>query len=132
MKRSDIIIIIVVAVLLALAFVSSRSNTSSVTFSKAIEKPGVEFRINGKLFTEKPVVYDPETNPSLTTFYMEDKEGVVKQVFLHKAMPQGFMQSESINLSKTSYRESDGTFHAEEIQLKCPSKYNEQNHLVTE
>ena len=132
MKRSDIIIVIVVAVLIGAALLTSQSNTSSVTFNKAIENPGVEYVISGKLFTELPVEYDPETNPGLTTFYMEDKEGVIKQVFLHKAMPQGFMQSESINLRETSFHQNDGTIHAKEIQLKCPSKYNEQNHIVSE
>ena len=41
MKRSDIIIVIVVAVLIGTALFTSQSNTSSVTFNKAIENLGL-------------------------------------------------------------------------------------------
>ena len=77
-----------------------------------------------------PIIKDESESARLAGFGISNP--TVQQVFLHKAMPQGFMQSESINLRETSFHQNDGTIHAKEIQLKCPSKYNEQNHIVSE
>jgi cytochrome c-type biogenesis protein CcmE len=45
------------------------------------------------------------------------------------AQPQGLLQSESIVIDG-SYK--DGAFHASDMLLKCPSKYNSENHLIAD
>ena len=63
------------------------------------------------------------------SFYMVDSEGQTMEVHLHMAQPQGLLQSESIVIDGV-YK--DGAFHATDMLLKCPSKYNSDNHLITD
>ena len=62
------------------------------------------------------------SNPDEFLFSMIDNKGVVKQVVLHKSKPQDFEKSEQIVLIG---KMKDGNFHANDILMKCPSKYNE-------
>ena len=71
--------------------------------------------------------YDPQVNTSLTKFHLTDKSGAVHEVWLEKAKPTGLERSESIDLYGKA---GDGHFRATEMLMKCPSKYNEQNHLL--
>jgi cytochrome c-type biogenesis protein CcmE len=59
---------------------------------------------------------------------MLDDKGVRKEVKLLKAKPQDFERSESVVLIG---KVENDTFHAKEILMKCPSKYNEQNQIET-
>ena len=55
-------------------------------------------------------------------FSLIDNKGISKQVVLHKSKPQDFEKSEQIVL----IGKMDGTeFHANDILMKCPSKYND-------
>ncbi|MGB2424261.1 MAG: cytochrome c maturation protein CcmE, partial [Flavobacteriales bacterium] len=79
------------------------------------------------LAVDFPVEYDPQKNTSLTKFHLTDKSGAVREVWLEKAKPTGLERSESVDL----YGKADGEhFRATEMLMKCPSKYNEQNHLL--
>ena len=129
MKRSQIFLLILVALLVGLLVFTYSSSNQSVTFAKAVEKAGVEVTITGTLHNEEPVIYNPEEHASLTKFHMEDTEGQIMEVHLQMAQPQGLLQSESIVIDG-SY--SNGVFHATDMLLKCPSKYNSENHLITE
>ena len=67
-------------------------------------------------------MYNPSVNPDLFTFFMVDNKGEEKKVLLHKSKPQDFERSEQIVLIGKA---QGGEFHADEILMKCPSKYNE-------
>lgn len=129
MKRSHLIILLMIGALVGTLIGTFTSTSRSVTFDQAFEEPGVEFKVSGTLHKEKPVEYDPEEDAGLTRFHMADKDGKVVEVHLHKAQPQGLLQSESIDLYG---RVVNGEFHASEMLLKCPSKYNSENHLISE
>lgn len=129
MKRSHIVLLILVALMVGLLVFTYSSSNQSVTFAQAVENTGVEVTITGTLYKEEPVIYDPEENASLTKFHMVDSEDQIMEVHLHMAQPQGLLQSESIVIDG-EYR--DGIFHAVDMLLKCPSKYNSENHLITE
>ena len=129
MKRSHIVLLILVALLVGLLVFTYSSSNQSVTFAQATEKAGVEVTITGTLHKEEPVIYNPEEHASLTKFHMKDSEGQIMEVHLQMAQPQGLLQSESIVIDG-SY--SNGIFHATDMLLKCPSKYNSENHLITE
>ena len=129
MKNKHIISLIIVALFVGLLIFTLKSANQHVTFAEALENPGTEVSISGTLYKESPVLYDPETNASLTIFKLIDDEGNVLEVHLNKAQPQGLLQSESIVLDG---QVRDGIFHASEMLLKCPSKYNEKNHLISE
>ncbi len=129
MKRSHIVLLLLLALLVGLLIFTYSSSNQSVTFAQAAEKVGMEVTITGTLHKEKPVIYKPEEHVSLTKFHMEDSEGQIMEVHLQMAQPQGLLQSESIVIDG-SY--SNGIFHATDMLLKCPSKYNSENHLITE
>jgi cytochrome c-type biogenesis protein CcmE len=127
MKRSQIVIL--VAVIAAMGFVISSISDSSTyaDFSEAFAHTDEEYHVVGQLNKEEDVIYAPEINPTLTEFSLVDNNGETKKVKLYKAKPQDFERSESIVLIGEA--KADGYFHANEILMKCPSKYNEQNQV---
>jgi cytochrome c-type biogenesis protein CcmE len=127
MKRTHIILLLLVAGLMGTFIATITSTSRSVGFNTAFQDPGVEFKVSGTLVTSEPIEYDPQVNTGLTKFHMMDKEGVIREVWLEKAKPTGLERSESIDL----YGKANGDhFRATEMLMKCPSKYNEQNHLL--
>jgi cytochrome c-type biogenesis protein CcmE len=128
MKRSHIIAIVVIAVAIA-AIVGSLTETSTYAdFAEAYSNPGREYHVVGTLDRSADIIYNPQQDPNLTTFTMLDDKGVRKEVKLLKAKPQDFERSESVVLIG---KVENDTFHAKEILMKCPSKYNEQNQIET-
>lgn len=122
MKKIHIIGIIIIAVCIGFIMTSLSDSTTYATFTEAAVNPGTEFHVVGKLNKDKETVYDPAVNANLFTFYMLDREGVERRVLLHKSKPQDFERSEQIVLiGKYEGQE----FHAHEILMKCPSKYND-------
>ena len=129
MSRTNIVVLLLVAVLMGTLFSVFTTNSESVVFARAFAEPGIEFKVSGTLDTDHPVVYDPEVSVSRTRFHMRDKEGEVREVILNKPKPTGLEQSESIDLYG---RVVDGQFIAGEMLMKCPSKYNEQSHSLSD
>lgn len=122
MKRLHIVALILIAVAIAGIAISASNYTTYEGFTQANEKEGVVFKIVGDLDLDGEMIYEPEVNPNLFTFYMKDKEGVSQKVIYKDAKPQDFERSESLVLTGKS---ENGVFHAEQILMKCPSKYVE-------
>ena len=122
MKKSHIIAIIIIAVAIG-ALVTTLGNTSTYAdFSEAMKSPDSEFHVVGKLNKAKPTEYHPEVDADEFMFYMIDNNGMEQKVVLHKTKPQDFERSEQIVIIGKMH---DGAFHANEILMKCPSKYND-------
>lgn len=122
MKKIHIVGILVIAVAIGVIFTSMRNTTSYADFTEAIANPGKEYHVVGKLDKTKPQIYDPKINPDEFSFSMVDNKGVEKQVVLHKNKPQDFERSEQIVLIGEMKGDE---FHANDILMKCPSKYND-------
>jgi cytochrome c-type biogenesis protein CcmE len=129
MSRTNIFVILLVAILMGSLFSVFSQNSESVVFERAFAEPGVEFKISGTLNTDHPVLYDPEVSVTETRFHMRDKDWVTHPVILREAKPTGLEQSESIDLYGQVV---NGEFIAGEMLMKCPSKYNEQSHDLAE
>lgn len=127
MKKSEIALIILAGVAIAAMVAALGGSGKAEVFSTAYANPGKDYKINGKLVREEPIIYNPEENAALTIFTMKDSEGGTSKVYLNEAKQQGFEQSESINLF--GYVE-DGKFYGHDMQMKCPSKYNDQKHMI--
>jgi cytochrome c-type biogenesis protein CcmE len=122
MKKIHILGIIIIAIAIGAILTTLNSTSTYASFTEAYESPDNEFHIVGKLDKEKEMVYDPKADANIFTFYMKDNAGVEKKVVLHKNKPQDFERSEQIVLiGKASGEE----FHASDILMKCPSKYND-------
>jgi len=122
MKKLHIVGIIVIAVAIGVIFVSLKNTSTYADFTEAISNPDKEFHVVGKLDRAQPQIYDPRVNPDEFLFSMIDNKGVMKQVVLHKSKPQDFEKSEQIVLIGKMQGDN---FHANDILMKCPSKYND-------
>lgn len=122
MKKSHIIIILVIAAAV-MAMITTMGDASTYeTFASANLYPGKEFHVVGTLVKEKEMQYNPEIDPNSFIFYLEDKENEVKKVIFKGAKPQDFERSEQIVLTGKVLGEE---FIASKILMKCPSKYND-------
>lgn len=122
MKKSHIVLIIVIAVAVG-AIISSIADASTYAqFSVAEQNPDEEFQVVGQLNKEKEIHYSPNENANLFSFYMIDNGGVERKVFFQGAKPQDFERSDQVVVTG---KFKDGAFHAEKILMKCPSKYND-------
>ena len=122
MKKIHILGIIIIAVAIGAILTTLNSTSTYASFTEASQSPDNEFHVVGKLDKEKEMVYDPQVDANIFTFYMKDNSGTEKKVILHKNKPQDFDRSEQIVLIGKVNGEN---FEASDILMKCPSKYND-------
>ena len=123
MKKTHIFILVFVVAAVGV-ILSLFANTSTYTdFSAAVDNPGKEFHVIGKLVKDKPIVYDTKVDANKFTFYMTDQKGVERLVTYKGAKPQDFEKSEQVVV--IGKIEND-EFLASSLLLKCPSKYNDE------
>lgn len=125
MKRSHIIAIALIAVAIAALVGSLWDSSTYADVSEAMAFPDREFHVVGTLDRSQPVVYEPSIDPGKTHFSINDLKGRTCRVELDMAKPADLDRSERVVL--IGRMGTDGTFHAKDMLLKCPSKYNEQN-----
>lgn len=122
MKKTHIIAIVIIAIAIG-ALIATLGNTSTYAdFGEAMKNPDAEYHVVGKLNKEKPTEYNPAVNADEFMFFMLDNNGLEKKVVLHKTKPQDFERSEQIVIIG---KMKGDEFHANEILMKCPSKYND-------
>lgn len=127
MKRSHIIAITIIAVAVAALMGSLMDSSTYADLGQAFAEPGKEFHVVGTLDRSQPVVYEPSMNASLTEFHINDLKGRNCRVKLAMPKPTDLDRSERVVLIGSA--DADGTFHAQNMLLKCPSKYNEENKI---
>lgn len=119
MKRNHVIALIMIAVAVG-AILSTLGDASTyVSFSQAENDPGEVYTVIGTLDTNKNMHYEARSN--LFTFHAVDKDGQTRKVFYPQPKPQDFERAEEVTMKGYA---KDGDFYAEEILMKCPSKYN--------
>lgn len=122
MKKLHVIGIVIIALAIGVIFVSLKDTSTYADFEEAISNPDKEYHVVGKLDKTQPQVYEPKINADQFIFSMIDNKGLSKRVVLHKSKPQDFEKSEQLVLiGKMEGQE----FHANDILMKCPSKYND-------
>jgi cytochrome c-type biogenesis protein CcmE len=132
MKKSNIFLVIILGVAVAIV-VSTANNTSKyVDFAEASSMAAVgsnqKVHIIGVLKRDQnnePVglEYDPIKDPNTMRFVLVDEKGASHQVVSNPPTSmQDFLKSEKVVIEG---RMRDGQFVASEILLKCPSKYEE-------
>jgi cytochrome c-type biogenesis protein CcmE len=125
MKKSHIIMILIIAVILGLMVTSLMGKSRTyATFSEASEHPHRSYDIVGKLDTTKAIVYDAIVNPDEFSFYMYDELNRSSKVIVHQPKPQDFERSTQVVASGKMEGE---VFMAKSVLLKCPSKYEGQS-----
>ncbi|MFK8164088.1 MAG: cytochrome c maturation protein CcmE [Lewinella sp.] len=126
MKKTYILALIMVIVATGLVLTAGGEVAPYANFEKAAET-GESVKLVGNLVKDKPMVFEPLKDPNKFSFFLEDQEGNEREVILLKGKPQDFEMSESIVLTGRMEGEK---FIAKDIQLKCPSKYKDEESMI--
>jgi len=121
MKKTEIVLILLIAVIIGVVLSLTYNASTYITFADAEKRMGKEFTVIGDLNKEKEISFEPRLN--LLTFYATDSLSNERKVYYHDAKPQDFERSEKITMTGFA---TDSGFVANTILMKCPSKYNEQ------
>ena len=122
MKSSYIIALVLILVSIGIFISASADVSTYATFGTAITSQ-CRVKIAGTLDKNKTMEYDPTVDADRFVFHMSDSDGVSNKVILQKPKPQDFERSEQIVLTGAM---ENGAFVADEILMKCPSKYKEE------
>lgn len=125
MKRSHIAIIVIIAIAIGAIMVTINDASTYVGFAQANATPGTKYTVIGYLDKDKPMNFSPRDQRF--TFTAIDKEGYKRTVIYNQPKPQDFERSEEITMKGYA---TDTAFVAEEILMKCPSKYNDRNKIA--
>lgn len=126
MKKTHIILIVAIAVMAGVIVALTFQTSTYGTFADAVENPEMDCKIVGTLDRTQTLSYDPQINPNECSFYLKDKKGEIKKVVLHQAKPRDLEKSGAADEIVVTGNFLNGEFHVKKdnIQLKCPSKYN--------
>jgi len=128
MKKSSIILIVIIAVAISMILVIYTDSSTYSNFTEAREKK-TELYVVGVLNKEKELIYNPVEDANHFSFYMYDNDSTECQIVFKGSKPQDIERSEQIVLTG---KMEGNTFHASKILMKCPSKYNQDQMEVIE
>lgn len=113
-----------VAIIAAVAIIVSASQDVSTyaTFADASSNSS-RVKIAGEIDKNYDIEYDPIATPNSYVFHMLDSKGASQKVIVKMPKPQDFEMSETVVVTG---KMKDEAFVASDIQLKCPSKYKDE------
>jgi cytochrome c-type biogenesis protein CcmE len=130
MKKSHIILIIVIAAAIAVLITSTGDASTYVGFNEAYEMATAgnknDIHVVGVLKKDDAgniIGIEQGLDKVSFSFIMIDEKGKEQKVYYNEPMPQDFTKSEKVVVIG-SY--SGDAFKANKILLKCPSKYQEE------
>ena len=131
MKNTSAISIVFISIIVIIIISTFGDASTYVTFSKAkdVYESGslTKFHVVGKLNKDEDnnIQGLMKSDDKMSfTFQMIDEDGIKEKVFYGEPMPPDFLLSEQVVVIG-GYE--NNTFVADDILLKCPSKYTEEN-----
>jgi cytochrome c-type biogenesis protein CcmE len=131
MKKSHILILVVIAAAIAIIVSTAGDASTYVTFdeAQAMSTSGnkKEIHVGGEVKKDNSghvIGIEEGADKVSFSFIMIDDRGREQQVVYNQPMPADFTRSEKVVVIGTY---DDHNFRASKILLKCPSKYQEQN-----
>ena len=128
MKRNHIIALVVIALLVGALMVTIQDASTYATFEMAEKKSPDTVTVVGQLDLDQPITFNAQT--SMLRFTALDKDGERSVVYFNQPKPTDFERSEEITL--TGLSSGDTAFFAQDILMKCPSKYADEAKLIAE
>jgi cytochrome c-type biogenesis protein CcmE len=135
MKKSHIIGIVVIAIAVFVIISTAGDASTYVNFdeAKALSESGQNNKVHvvGQLKknAQGEILGVESSEDKLTvTFLMVDNEQKTNKVFYNQPMPPDLKQSEQVVVIG---KYKDDVFYANQILLKCPSKYEEETLQVS-
>lgn len=130
MKKSHILIIIVIAAAIGIVVTTADDASTYVTFDQAYQLASNgsknSIHVVGELKKDDSghvVGIQPGSDRVSFSFIMVDENKKEQLVIYNEPMPQDFTRSEKVVVIGSYHGD---TFMADKILLKCPSKYQEQ------
>lgn len=131
MKKSHILVIIVIAAAIAILISTAGDASTYVGFGEAYAMATAgntkDIHVVGELTKDASgdvVGIEPGLDKVSFSFILVDENGREQKVEYNEPMPQDFTKSEKVVVIG---RYEGDVFKASKILLKCPSKYQEQN-----
>lgn len=131
MKKSHILLVIVIAAAIGILVSTAGDASTYVGFGEAYEMATTgnkkEIHVVGELKKDAAgnvIGIEQGLDKVSFSFVMVDEKGKEQKVEYNQPMPQDFTKSEKVVVIGSYEGE---TFKASKILLKCPSKYQEQN-----
>lgn len=131
MKKSHILVIIVIASAIAILMSTAGDASTYVGFSEAYAMATAgntnDIHVVGELTKDvdgNVIGIEPGLDKVSFSFVLVDEDGKHQKVEYAEPMPQDFTKSEKVVVIG---RYEGEVFKASKILLKCPSKYQEQN-----
>jgi cytochrome c-type biogenesis protein CcmE len=125
MKRGHLIALVVIALLVGALLVTIQDASTYATFELAQRKAPEQVTVVGQLDLEKPITFNAQT--SMLRFTAVDKDGERCVVYFNQPKPTDFERAEEVTL--TGMSSGDTAFFAQDILMKCPSKYADEAKL---
>lgn len=122
MKKTHIIALIVIAAAVGILITMLGNFSTYSNFAGAAAALDKTHTVIGHL-VPNTTEYDPTVDANSFSFVMRDENGVEKKVISNTEKPQDFERSEQIQIKGTM---KGDIFMATSMQLKCPSKYQDQ------
>ena len=125
MKRTHVIALVVIALLVGALMVTIQDASTYATFELAEKKAPEQVTVVGQLDLDQPITFNPLT--SMLRFTAIDKDGERSVVYFNQPKPTDFERAEEVTL--TGMSSGDTAFFAPDILMKCPSKYADEAKL---
>lgn len=122
MKRTHIVILVVIAIAIGALIMLSVDFSTYDTIASSRQKQGKFVHLIAKLDKSIPMDYDPAKNPNYLSFVAMDSLGGKTKVVYHNTKPAELEQSERMVLKG---KMQGDVFECSDILLKCPSKYKD-------
>ena len=122
MKKTHIIILVLIAVSIVVLISYTGDLTTYETIASARQKEGKFVNLIAKVDKKQPLEYDAVKNPNYLSFTAVDTLGNSIKVVYHNNKPTDMEKSERIVLKG---RVQGDHFDCKDILLKCPSKYKD-------
>ncbi len=122
MKKSYFIGLLALIASIAIITSASKDVSTYASFSDALQDHS-RVKIAGEIDLSEEIMYDPINSPNSFAFLMKDSNGESMNVIVKRPLPQDFDQSETVVVTG---KVKEGAFIADDILLKCPSKYKDE------
>ena len=127
MKKTHIIILVLIAAAIAVLVSYTGNLTTYETVASAMQKEGKFVRLIAKVDKRQPVEYDAAKDPNYMSFTAVDTLGNTTKVIFRNSKPPDFEKSERLVLNG---KWQNGQFECKDMLMKCPSKYKDDPNVM--
>ncbi len=127
MKKTHIVLLVLIAAAIAVLVSYTGTLTTYETVASARQKEGTFVRLIAKVDKTQPVEYDAAKDPNYMSFTAIDTLGNTTKVVFRNSKPPDFEKSARLVLNG---KMQNGLFECKDMLMKCPSKYKDDPNVM--